>query len=465
MIIKSLSRKARSTSSSGGRSGGAGPFSALARYMNRGIEKEDGKAVLWHNFFGSERMSEAEIVAEFEENFRLLQERKNGNVLYHEILSFSSGYRAQGNDLEQMVADIGQEYLRERAPDQLAYGVIHRGTDHIHLHLMISANEAGKSDRVRLSKKEFAEAQKRVERYAIERYPDLAQTKIYDREPPKERLKTDAQEQAMKARTGALSRKELLKATMHQIFARANSYQELAELSKASGISFYQRGKTVGVIIKEPGGTERKHRLATLGVEEHYQATNERLSQAQQKPKDRPQPRRDQQTPPTPEVGKEDQSAPPPEPRPEPRIYHKDIFRSQEPPKRQEESSRSSDALRREANERLEKEQHQAHEKPEPKPEPKKYHKDIFRSQEPQREREASRSSDALRREAEELLRGFDERKAPETRAQRERDLREAAAKARSQDSDRDTPSPGGSNGRGDSGRSSRADSSDDRER
>jgi hypothetical protein len=377
MIIKSLSRKARSTSSSGGRSGGAGPFSALARYMNRGIEKEDGKAVLWHNFFGSERMSEAEIVAEFEENFRLLQERKNGNVLYHEILSFSSGYRAQGNDLEQMVADIGQEYLRERAPDQLAYGVIHRGTDHIHLHLMISANEAGKSDRVRLSKKEFAEAQKRVERYAIERYPDLSQTKIYDRERPKERLKTDAQEQAMKARTGAPSRKEQVKATMHQIFARANSYQELAELSKASGISFYQRGKTVGVIVKEPDGTERKHRLATLGVEEHYQATNERLSQAQQKPKDRPQPRRDQQTPPTPEVGKEDQSAPPPEPRPEPRTYHKDIFRSPEP-QPESEASRSSDALRREAEERLEKEQHQTHEKPEPKPEPRKYHKDIF---------------------------------------------------------------------------------------
>ncbi len=464
MIIKSLSRKARSTSSSGGRNGGAGPFSALARYMNRGIEKEDGKAVLWHNFFGSERMSEAEIVAEFEENFRLLEARKNGNVLYHEILSFSSGYRAQGNDLEQMVADIGQEYLRERAPDQLAYGVIHRGTDHIHLHLMISANEAGKSDRVRLSKKEFAEAQKRVERYAIERYPDLAQTKIYDRERPKERLKTDAQEQAMKARTGAPSRKEQVKATMHQIFARANSYQELAELSKASGISFYQRGKTVGVIVKEPDGTERKHRLATLGVEEHYQATNERLSQEQQKPKDKPQPRqdRDQQAP-THEDQPRSQFS---EPKPEARKYHKDIFRSPESPKREEEASRTAtDALRREANERLEKEQHQAHEKPEPKPDPRKYHKDIFRSQEPQREREASRSSDALRREAEELLRGFDERKAPETRAQRERDLREAAAKARSQDSDRDTPSPGGSNGRGDSGRSSRADSSDDRER
>lgn len=330
MIIKSLSRKARGSAPSGGRRGGGSPFAALTRYMNRGIEEEEGRAVLWHNFFGSDRMTEREIVAEFEANARLLEARKNGNVLYHEILSFSRGYTAQGEVLDRMVADIGQEYLRERAADQLGYGVIHRDTDHVHLHLMISANEAGKSNRVRLSKKEFSEVQKRVEQYAIEHYPDMAQTRVYAQERGKEKLKTDAQEQAMKVRTGLPSRKEQAKATLHQIFARASSFEELGELAKSAGISFYQRGKSTGVIIKEADGTERRHRLSSLGVEEHYRSTNERLLQApgqQKKEQSKERPARD--------AGREE--------------------RQQENPAPSSSKEESHDALRREADELLSK--------------------------------------------------------------------------------------------------------------
>jgi len=277
MIIKSLSRKSRSFRP--GSRGGLGPFASLARYMNRGIQEEDGKAVLWHNFYGSERTREEEIIREFETNARLLKERSNGNVLYHEILSFSRGHELEDEKLFRIVADIGQEYLSERAARQLGYGVIHRDTDHIHLHLMISSNQVGKSDRVRLSKKEFADIQKRVEHFALTRYPELAQTQIYARDRAAERLKTDVREQAMKTRSREPSRKEALKARLHSLFERARSFKELAELARAEGFNFYQRGKSVGVVVRDPDGQERKHRLSTLGVEEHYQKTNARLSE------------------------------------------------------------------------------------------------------------------------------------------------------------------------------------------
>ena len=277
MIIKSLSRKSRSFRP--GSRGGLGPFASLARYMNRGIEDEEGRAVLWHNFYGSERTREDEIILEFEKNARLLKERSNGNVLYHEILSFSRGHELKDEELFRVVADIGQEYLSERASRQLAYGVIHRDTDHIHLHLMISSNPVGKTERVRLSKREFAEVQKRVERFALARYPELAQTKIYDRERAPERLKTDAREQALKSRTHEPSRKEALKARLHSLFERASTFKELAELAKAEGFNFYQRGKSVGVSVRDPDGQERKHRLSTLGVEAHYEMTNRRLAE------------------------------------------------------------------------------------------------------------------------------------------------------------------------------------------
>ena len=118
MIIKSLSRKSRS--SRPGSRGGLGPFASLTRYMNRGIQEEDGKAVLWHNFYGTERTREEEIIREFETNSKLLKERANGNVLYHEILSFSRGHKLREDEISRIVADIGQEYLNERARDQLA---------------------------------------------------------------------------------------------------------------------------------------------------------------------------------------------------------------------------------------------------------------------------------------------------------------------------------------------------------
>ena len=294
MIIKSLSRKA-STVMMGGASGGSDsrrakfstPFGKLIRYMNRGIEDGEGRAVLWHNFYGGDRTPEDQLLREFEGNAELLQARKNGNVLYHEILSFSAGHQARGDALYRMVADIGQEYLRERAPDQLRYGVVHLDTDHIHLHLMLSANPAGRSERARLSKADFADIQKRVERFTLDRYQELAQTPIYGRERPRERLKTDTHEQAMKARTGKPSQKEAIKAKLHQMFERAASIEELARFMASESLAFYSRGKSIGVIFRDQDGTERKHRLSTLGLEAHYERTNAQLLAIPEKPKEK----------------------------------------------------------------------------------------------------------------------------------------------------------------------------------
>jgi hypothetical protein len=297
MIIKSLGRKARTQAY--GRRGvrGLSAFRALAGYMNRGIEEEEGRAVLWHNFPGGAELSEEELVAEFEANARGLKDRKNGNVLYHEILSFSAGHSLSKDRLARHIADVGQEYLRERAPEQLAYGVIHLDTDHIHLHLMVSANKVRSPDRVRLTKADFAEVQKRTERYLLKLYPDLAQTRIYDKprdrgredegnSPPNvpapernERVKTTTREQAMNAHRGAKSKKLDFAGKLHQAFEQARTFEELAAWCKTEGIRFYQRGKNPGIILTEADGTERRHRLATLGLLPHYEATNARLAE------------------------------------------------------------------------------------------------------------------------------------------------------------------------------------------
>lgn len=283
MIIKSMGRKAAGkTSGMGGRGGGV--FSRLVAYMTRADDQEAAESVIWHGFYGHAGMSAQAIVDEFQSNAARLKERKNGNVLYHEILSFSKGHNLPEQELIRSVTDIGQEYLRQRSPDQLAFGAVHRDTDHIHLHLMISANEVGKSERVRLSKKDFADIQKSVETYALQHYPELAQTRVYDKARSTERLKTQTHEQAMKARTGAQSRKESLKAQLHQLFERARSPEDLEALLHGAGMATYNRGKNLGVVVRDADGQERKHRFSTLGLDAHYLATVERFEQGRADP-------------------------------------------------------------------------------------------------------------------------------------------------------------------------------------
>jgi Relaxase/Mobilisation nuclease domain len=288
MIIKSLGRKA-------GLHGGAGRvFGKLIRYMNRGIEEENGKAVLWHNFGGRTGIDEAEMQAEFSRNAERMKSHKRGNVLYHEILSFSAEYLRQGasiEDIERRVTDIGQEYLHLRAKSQLAYGVIHRDTDHLHLHLMISANAFGTPDRVRLSKQAFADVQKQVEVYVIEHHKVLGQAPIYSKDRHPERLKTQAHEQAMKSRTGKPSEKEILKSRLHQCFHEAKSPADLERLLSLAGLKLYTRGQNVGVIEIGSGAgradnKDRKHRFTTLGVMEHYVATQSRGQEPNSKEQD-----------------------------------------------------------------------------------------------------------------------------------------------------------------------------------
>ena len=283
MIIKSMGRKAAGkTVGAGGRGGGV--FARLVAYMTRSDDHDAAESVIWHGFYGHAGMSVQDIVSEFQRNAERLKERKNGNVLYHEILSFSKGHNLPENELLRSVTDIGQEYLRQRAPEQLAFGAVHRDTDHIHLHLMISANEVGKSERVRLSKKDFAAIQKSVEAYTLEHYGELAQTRVYDKARSSERLKTQTHEQAMKARTGAQSRKEALKAQLHQLFERSRTPEELESLLAAAGMTVYTRGKNQGVVVRDADGQERKHRFSTLGLDTHYLATVERFGQGRVDP-------------------------------------------------------------------------------------------------------------------------------------------------------------------------------------
>lgn len=306
MIIKSTARKQPS-------------FRQLIEYM----EKEDGERLLCYNLYGSQQTPTEQLISQFETNAQLLPKRKNGNYLYHEIISFE---KVPADIKDQQLKDIFHEvatlYLEERAKHQLAFVEMHKDTDHLHLHFCISANELGEKKRVRLSKAQLLQIQKNLENYVLSNYPELKQSKIYTKEKEPQKLKTTDREQSLKKRTKQASRKEQLKTQLHGIFEQANTQQELIDLLQKNGFSLYTRGKTVGVIKDQ-----KKYRLKTLGLLPHYQATNERLAaletekeKTQETPKhqEKLQTREEQQPQPETKTTKEDQQTETSQETPEP---------------------------------------------------------------------------------------------------------------------------------------------------
>ena len=88
MIVKSMARKTAS-------------FGQLIDYMNS--NKADETYHLYQNLY-HHRLED--IQAEFETNAQLIQKRKNGNILYHEILSITKAQNLSDAEQKALLKNI-----------------------------------------------------------------------------------------------------------------------------------------------------------------------------------------------------------------------------------------------------------------------------------------------------------------------------------------------------------------------
>jgi hypothetical protein len=247
MIIKSMARKSMS-------------FGQLLRYLDAPEAK--GPALL-HNL-GVVGDDGGTLEREFLMNARLLAPRKNGNVLYHEVLSF---HRVDSRHLTTaVIEDLTRRYLALRAPYALAYGRAHFDTEHPHVHLMISANNFASRRRLRISKARFRTLRRELEAYRREQYPELvalpaepeSQDRLCQRRAEGERARRFGGRQA-----DSSSGKERIRAIVLREIEAAGSGPECWQRLLRQGLRLYRRGQTVGV---EATTTGRRYRLETLGL-------------------------------------------------------------------------------------------------------------------------------------------------------------------------------------------------------
>ena len=252
-------------------------FGQLVEYMSD-IDKSDMQYNIHHNIYSQHT---ADIEEEFVQNARYMPRRKNGNYMYHEILSITKSSTLDDVTQKQMLRDIAQQYAQKRAKNNLVFGTLHDDHDHhLHYHILISANALGSSRRTRLSKSMFSHCKKEMERLVLAQYPELEQEVVMGK-TAEEKLSRKGSEQ--KRRTGATPQRDTLKAKLHDIFQQSHTKQQFFDALNKEDLAFYVRGKTIGVTDL---AHQRNHRLKTLGLLDEFHAVSDRIQLNTSEPND-----------------------------------------------------------------------------------------------------------------------------------------------------------------------------------
>ena len=241
-------------------------FVKLFEYMEQEAEPNTR---LSRNLYDLEKDS---ILNAYQKNFEYLEKRKNGNSYYHEIISLEKNEKIPKQRQKQILYDLANKYLEKRAGGHLCYGVVHNDREHLHAHLMISSNEKYSEKRKRLSKREYGEIQKELEEYRLEKYPELETERLFDQERKRklQSSKSADREYRQKLRTGEESRSERVKRKAGEALALSYGEKDFIKKLRQSGLEYYKRGNTAGVIDlegQEQGKKKCKYRLKRLGLD------------------------------------------------------------------------------------------------------------------------------------------------------------------------------------------------------
>ncbi len=254
MIIKSMARKQPS-------------FAQLVQYFHKPLYGRKAQ-IFAHNIY--ESASPERAIAELEHNATFLPKRANGNFCYHEIIALEECSEISRFKQERILFDLVRRYVSIRAPRQLVYGRMHLDKN-LHFHLCISANAARGKQRIWLSKAQFANIQSELERYKLEKYPELGSRSFYGQRGKHKQFQAEndyrpivrPSEFEYSKRTGNQSRKEQLRSLLLPIFANASGLEILKRNLTNHDIGYYCRGKTEGIVDYRSG---KRYRLKTLGL-------------------------------------------------------------------------------------------------------------------------------------------------------------------------------------------------------
>jgi len=204
-----------------------------------------------------------------------LKKRKNGNKLFHFIVSFSP--KDSANITTAIMMDMMRKFVALRdLKRHVVLGKIHKtGVDHFHFHILASSNELRSSRPKRFNKSQLKKLFKELEIYQKEKYGKaLAHSFVVINKP--EKAKNDLtitdknqrreREYQMKERIKGKgkTKKEIAKEILNKLLEKSSNFDQFVKLlDQQTDFELYSyRGK-----IKGCWYAGRKFRFKTLGCQ------------------------------------------------------------------------------------------------------------------------------------------------------------------------------------------------------
>ncbi len=239
MFIKVLTRKSPS-------------YGQLIDYILR--EQQGQNPFLLQNFRGTDR--EAWITELKAGEANRANRRKDNVALYHEIMSFHQGSTIHLDD--EKLRSLAYEYAKTRNPNAQVIASVHRDTDHVHLHFLVSGTEHATGRATRLSMADLRGLKEHMQEFQQEQYPELSDSLIdFQKDGPK----VPDKEFQLRERTEKPILKERLQTALTDSFSKAMSREEFTtRLKEEYDIELYERnGNQTGVAYNN-----QKFRFFTL---------------------------------------------------------------------------------------------------------------------------------------------------------------------------------------------------------
>jgi len=233
-------------------------FNQLLSYLEKDETLDRYTWNMYADWFNSRELED-----EFINNTEYIKEARGKVYMYHEVLSLQDNNLTQPKQRE-ILFDLANEYVKQRADNHLVYGAVHNDTDNLHMHLIISSNRVNANKRTRLSKQELAQIQFNVQEYKNTKYKELALTNYYTK--TKDRSKSKQKEQEIKHSRGKQTIKEQVRENLKNMFENSFTKEQLRGAMKQKAYEFTRENKSVKV-------NGRSYRLKTLGLEKSYQNT------------------------------------------------------------------------------------------------------------------------------------------------------------------------------------------------
>lgn len=232
-------------------------YGSLIQYILN-EKKMDKETVVTHNLRG-ETVDEYSKEYALNENFRQGSLRSDSVYFSHEIISFNNSENAENFTPEALKTMINQ-YIQMRGEVGMYIAAVHRDTEHVHIHLMVSACEYRTGKSFHIARPDLYKLKIDFQKYHREQFPGIKNS-FPTHGKGKPYLTDRAWQKENRVKRNEI--KENIRINVEHCLSQSNNFREFLGLLRIYKLEHYGRSGRVEGVTTSDGMKFRFSRLAS----------------------------------------------------------------------------------------------------------------------------------------------------------------------------------------------------------